>query len=231
MLGRYNDSVYSCTLCSFRSADGIEFTKHIFEAHSFDSEFRYMCGISSCTRVFESGSSFDAFRSHCNRKHHNWQHNFTPSFEDSSGITVSGSSCGSDTSTRETCESTECTLYDHTESIQEARDFDENVVIAEAHDQPKSSNIVLREDVKKAAAKFILTLKEKFKLTQVSLDYTVKAVDELLVLSRKCDDQFVSENSELADSSPFEELRTEYQQTKFFNENFGLIVSGKVLEH
>ena len=59
----------------------------------------------------------------------------------------------------------------------------------------------------------------------------MKAVDELLVLSRKCDDQFVSENSELADSSPFEELRTEYQQTKFFNENFGLIVSGKVLEH
>jgi len=35
-----------------------------------------------------------------------------------------------------------------------------------------------RESVKAAAAKFILTLKETFKFTQASLDYTVKEFGE-----------------------------------------------------
>jgi len=58
----------------------------------------------------------------------------------------------------------------------------------------------------------------------VSLDYTAKAVEELLLLSSKCIEH---SDPELNDphSSPFYELKTEYQQTKFFNENFGLVVS------
>ena len=66
-----------------------------------------------------------------------------------------------------------------TDAIATSHDLSD--VVAEAHDPDQStSNLLLcKDDVKTAAAKFILTLKEKFKLTQVSLDYTVKAVEEL----------------------------------------------------
>ena len=72
------------------------------------------------------------------------------------------------------------------------------------------------DTIKTAAAKFLLNLKEKYKLTQVSLDYTVKAVEDLLLLSNK------------RLENPFEDLKTECQQNKFFKENFGLIVSWHV---
>ena len=105
-----------------------------------------------------------------------------------------------------------------------ATSHDLSGVVAEAHDPDQStSNLLLcKDDVKTAAAKFILTLKEKFKLTQVSLDYTVKAVEELLLLSNESDS---------GHPSPFDELKTEHQQTKFFKENFGLVVSGHISEY
>lgn len=200
-----------------------------------------MCGISSCTRVFTPGSTFDAFRSHCNQKHYNWQDNFIPSLEASrleaaleaaipcstSSLTTGGTS---ESQGGSTCE---ISIHNDTnevaqeeETLEETTDFND----AATHDQ--FSNAVLRGDITKAAAKFILTLKERFKLTQVSLDYTVKAVDELMQLFSKCEQQSVSENPELAGSSPyqspFDELSTEYQQTKYFKENFGLIVSAYI---
>ena len=79
-------------------------------------------------------------------------------------------------------------------------------------------------DIKKAAAKFIFMLKEKFKLTQASLDYTVTEVEALLTLSgafsfrklRACRQSY---------PPPYDELKTEYQQTQVFQDNFGLTVS------
>ena len=73
--------VYGCSFCSFRSGNGVEFVEHLFEAHSYEANFRYKCGISSCTQVFIAGSWFDTFRGHCARKHHYWQVDFTPSLE------------------------------------------------------------------------------------------------------------------------------------------------------
>ena len=61
-------------------------------------------------------------------------------------------------------------------------------VMVEAHNPPDQSThnqLLCKDDVKAAAAKFVLTLKEKFKLTQVSLDYNVKTVEELLLLSNR----------------------------------------------
>ena len=90
------------------------------------------------------------------------------------------------------------------------------------------------DNVKMAAAKFLLTLKERFKLIQASLDYTIKAVEEIMLLSANVHRQSFVENRELASipfdqhsslANPFVGLKTEYQQTKCFKENFGLIVS------
>jgi len=62
-----------CTVVPFVYIVKFDLIKHAFEAHSLDATFRYHCGISSCTRVFTSGSSFDAFRGHFIRKYLNWQ--------------------------------------------------------------------------------------------------------------------------------------------------------------
>jgi len=80
-IGRCDFVVYDCSFRSFRSGNRVEFAKRLFEAHSYETNFRYKCGISSCTRVFIAGSSFDTFRGHCARKHHSWQVDFTPSLE------------------------------------------------------------------------------------------------------------------------------------------------------
>ena len=98
------------------------------------------------------------------------------------------------------------------------------VTLAHGPEQPVSNT---GPNVKIAVAKFILTLKEKFKLTQTSLNYTVKAVEELLLLSNKSLEQSMADNLDnpLSLGSPFDDLRTEYQPTKCFRENFGLIVS------
>ena len=249
------DVVYHCRRCLFRTNNGIEFVRHIFDAHGFETTFRYWCRISSCTRVFMNGSSYNTFRGHCTRKHRNWQHNFIPTIEDLDGVsgcTITDTDCedsdgtqedingiegdmdgtGGDTdSTREdmngTGRDTDCCREDVDGTQEDMVSIATCDVMVEAHD-PGHTASNSKDDVKKAAAKFILTLKEKFKLTQVSLDYTVKAVEELLLLSNKCIEQSDSMLTNGLHPSPFDELKTEYQQTKFFRENFGLVVSGHI---
>lgn len=237
MCSRGSDVVlYNCTFCVFRSSDGIDFVKHLFEAHSFETTFRYQCGISSCTRIFTSGSSFDAFRGHCTRKHHNWQHGFTPNSEvipildeEDPVVDSTRSACLSNAEVNET---DSATLHDY-ESPQEDMtsylDVSNQTSGDIEHDADEQSTLtVQKESIKTDAAKFILTLKEKYKLTQASLNYTIKAVDELMFMSSKVVEQSLAAGAQGLYSSPFDDLKTEYQQTKYFKENFGLIVSVNV---
>lgn len=227
--------MYNCKYCVFRSSHGIDFVKHLFEAHKFEDTFHYQCGISSCTRVFTGGTSFDAFRGHCTRKHHNWQHGFTPNLEPAVEHVVSAGRAI--TSIREVSEADSDTANDY-ESTQEdlASDLigsnDTSIDTSTSgdieHNAEQLSLPVQKQSVKTAAAKFILTLKEKYKLTQASLDYAVKAVDELISISNKAVQESFANGQGLTNTlyaSPFDDLKTEYQQTKYFKENFGLIVS------
>ena len=82
-------TIYSCAFGLFRSSNGIEFDKHYFQAHAFESSFRYTCEMSSCSHVFVTGAFFETFRGHCARKHHNWQHCFIVGVLSESGDTPS----------------------------------------------------------------------------------------------------------------------------------------------
>jgi len=98
---------------------------------------------------------------------------------------------------------------------------------------PKDVDIVIH------AVRFILNLKEKFRLSQVSLDFVINSVDELLRMSAA---NFKSQilttlhqdgvekaasisNQIFSSLDPFLCLKTEHQQTKFYKENFNLVVS------
>ena len=87
-----------------------------------------------------------------------------------------------------------------------------------------------------AAARFLLALKEQHRLTQVSINFLVEQVK--LIVAGVVADVEEAVKSKLAsegvttiihecfrDVNPFEGLETEYKQSKFYKENFNLVVS------
>lgn len=203
----------------------------MFQAHNSETNFRYECGISSCSRVFVAGDSFDAFRSHCTRYHHNWKEQFAMRDEE---YAFSDMDTQEVDFTSETVSATaELSLTNHAERTGEDHSGDEFVgeVIMDANYQ-RHSDIVVN------AGHFILNLKEKFKLSQVSLDFVIHSVEELLRVSTDNIKQSVlkalyQEGIRITPSlsekcfpllNPFLYLKTEYQQAKFYKENFNLIV-------
>ena len=228
-----------CTFCSFQSLDKVELVRHLFQAHSSDSNFSYVCGISSCTRSFTKDSSFEAFRSHCTRYHHNWREILIPATGVGDGIMDNemDTSCVPFTDTEDN-------TVDHSSILEEnldSNDLENRPVISNScSEELVDPEIDHANIVKVATANFLLTLKENFKLPQSSIDYTVKAVEEITIFSANSIKHSVMNHLHTAGfdhshdhlfdacfspTNPFVELKTEYQQTKFFKEEFGVVVS------
>lgn len=226
--------MFTCTFCSFRSENNVVFVRHLFDAHSSESTFNYVCRISSCGRNFATGATYEAFHDHCTRYHHNWRRIFIPS----TGIeelTIDATLPATINESRSSVEDDD--IEDHTlNCVEEMSPF------SESHDTEIDPVHRPREDdtsrMKMAAGNFILTVKEKFKLTQTSLNYIMQTVNEITKLSANNIKQSVMK--ELQESgnvitpdldwcflpvNPFDDLNTEYKQTKFFKEKFGLVVS------
>ena len=92
----------------------------------------------------------------------------------------------------------------------------------------------------KSAALFLLTLKEKYRLTQTALNFAVGQVKHMVGFM--AEDMQAAVQSEMIEMhttaaelpeitscfqnfNPFAGLETEYQQTKFYVEHFDLVVS------
>lgn len=95
-----------------------------------------------------------------------------------------------------------------------------------------------KEDVERAVAQFLLIFKEKYRLTQAALDFAVASLTDIVnFTSRNIEksvwaqlveidqhvDSLLSTCFAIPDS--FVNLRTEYQQNKYFRDNLGLVVS------
>ena len=234
--------MFSCTYCCYKSKDKISFVKHLFQAHSSESTFKYACTILPCSRIFVSGDSFGAFRSHCERYHHNWRERFSQQEEEEHRSHHELDSDDMDVSTQGTTpHSASEDLEPHFDPlfatdvnccVQESADF----LQGNGHINNNAKNHSDHDFVLKTA-KFILNLKEKFKLTQVCLDFILQSVEELLSILTDGIKQSVMrrlretnvDTSKLSDDffmpvDLFKNLKTEYHQTKFYKENFNLIV-------
>ena len=93
----------------------------------------------------------------------------------------------------------------------------------------------------RSAALFLLSLKEKHRLTQTCIDYTVSQVQEMVTFiiddlksatEHSIQQQLADTHVELPDISlcfeninPFKGLETEHKQMKFYKDTFGLVVS------
>ena len=161
----------------FRSENNVGFVRHLFDAHSLESGFNYVCGISSCDRNFVTGATHEAFRDHCTCCHHNWRQKLIPTIgveeiiDDSTGA-VTDATC-----------ITHSSIDDHD---MESMNFVEGSTCLEADDaEIVTSNRYRIDDADRMnlIAGNFMTLKEKFKVTQTSLNYAIQTVNNITELS------------------------------------------------
>ena len=184
--------------------------RHTFESHSSEPNFSFTCGIDGCPQTFECYSSI---RSHISRRHGGSERNLPAATTDEHGTTSGDVSS--------------INLDDETVA---GSGLELSVVC------PTGSDRLAR-----SAALFLITLKEKYALTQSAIDFAVGQVNE--IVTYVAEDLKASVESALREVSletgaevpdlvgcyeecrPFLHLETEYMQTKFYRENFSLVVS------
>ena len=211
-----------CRYCCYCCDRMLHLVKHIFETHSFDPTFAYVCGINGCIHLFKVGSTYSSFKTHANRKHPKWKdemENITPP----DGSVVPRNSLTS----LEGRVALSVRIPNEESSF---NDIDPVVVPGAVLDETSSFH-----SPERTAAMFLLTFKEKYKLPQASINFAVSAINQIVVsvcesvkMSVKSSAQELT-NEEIASriqcQDPFASLQTEYQQTKFYRDVFGLVVS------
>ena len=216
-------STLSCSYCSFCSSDNYFFIKHLFLAHCSECTFFVVCGISSCRHEFKTGASFSSYLSHCNQKHCHWKEVLSKS-ADFEIINTSGAILLASNSQ----------VHCHREDIIDNAKMGTTVECNSIHKCDSNEN---HNDLPLVAARFLINLKEKYKLTQSSLNFILDSVVDIITIISKSIEKSVQERigqsaySDLSLSTcftvlnPFANLMTEYQQTQFYKENLGLVVS------
>ena len=95
------------------------------------------------------------------------------------------------------------------------------------------------ESTKKAAALFILTFQERYKLSQKAINLAVGTVDAIVDSACEAIHSSLQERypaSDIAEcfdnrESPFADLDTEYMQSKYYKQEFGLVVCHVFLQY
>lgn len=215
--------VFHCSYCSFHCRARLDLIKHVFSSHSIEPTFTFVCAIKGCPHCFKFGATFSSFKSHCNRKHPNWQQyvddatdpdppasalHDVPMLEPLSNLDVSIDNDGTELE------------HQSIESINRSTSI--------------NTEQVSMLQVQKSSALFLLSCKERFKLPQAAINFAVGAVNAIVNdvcdLAKQSIEQALSTNTSASLAiqqcrDPFASLETEYRQTKFYREVFGLVVS------
>lgn len=205
---------FQCQSCSFRCPAWRVYLRHSFEAHSCDPNFSFTCGVDGCPMTFKTYSSI---RAHLSKKHPNSPDPApAPVIEEEGDSPMDTSTCDVSLLHTEFCN----VEQPHTAQLQ--------TVSANRH-----------------AGLLLLTLKEKHRLTQTSVDFAVHQIQSMIKytledakesIEQKLQLHFTQLGVQLPDISdcfanidPFSGLESEYMQTKFYKENFNLVVSENML--
>lgn len=177
-----------------------------------------MCSISDCLHSFTYGSSFSSFKTHANRKHPRWQEYVN----DSRPVaTVAEVSHFVETDNERQC------LYLPEQSSSEVSDLPVPHPEVEVESCPTAQY---------TAALFLLTFQERYRLSQKSIDFAVGTVHHIVdsvcsQIQSSVEESLHSNTNTDFDftqcfnyDDPFHCLKTEYQQTKFYKNEFGLVV-------
>ena len=239
-----NTSITShCSYCSFRCPSKYQLLKHLFESHSSNKDFKISCPGNDCPKSF---ATFSSFLSHANRKHPMWKEQLessTRTFLFCDGLSQGG--LAATTASKEA--DLDSSSYENPEeNPNEARnDADHQADPDSSIDAhiPVFSNLttngaegscandsIINNGVscldksvhsQAVAAKFLLTLKEQYRISQTALEFTINAVKDIVAVHSSRDHEELQHDVLL---NPFEGVETEYMQTKFYREHFGLVV-------
>ena len=189
--------------------------RHVFESHSSVPHFSFVCGINGCIRTF---CKYSTIKSHVARKH-----------------------CDVDLDTvevgRNTSLSLESSVADNIE------DSTRESIESQVNSMEVCANCIASSNqMQKTAALYLLTLKERYKITQTTVDFVVSQtkhiVDNVVTDLRSAAEKEIKKLSCLNDEDasgilsvftdvrdPFLGLETHYLQCKFYEEHFGFLVS------
>lgn len=178
--------------------------RHTFEAHSTDQNARFTCRY--CPQTF---GKYSSMISHLSRKH--------------KGISLEKS-------------------VDEEENPFVNVDDDSDKIGGSDDDQHQTyPTCERRERITRSAALFLLNMKERHKLTQAAIDFAVGQVRSMVTYAlqdmQASVQQAVASGAsatdivDLMDMSidPFGDISTEYKQTKYYRENFNLVVCTYIL--
>ena len=245
--------IYHCYHCSFRCSIWRKLIKHTFDCHSALPGFQFVCCLSGCTRTFKT---YSAISSHINRDHTSLERPIltlpTPlstALTDDDVVATTAcrralTSDGVDVCVHETNDPYICDIGEYFDEFMgsEQSEHDSMDMEIQADEEPSILHI------QKAAARFLLTLKEQHRLTQVAINFLVSQVKEIvecivkdvktMVAKVLVENSFVSSNDDLQcfdkcyeNINPFTGLETEYRQKKFYKTHFNLVVSIIIAVH
>jgi len=201
------EQVIHCQFCCYRCTTYRAYVKHVFESHSSAPNFLFTCGIDGCSRTFRNYSSI---KSHFSRDHFN-------EVESTVGDLpiVSGHS-----------EELEANNVHSTESLVQQDEFGPET----------TADAVSPDDIlQRSCALYLLTLKEKYKLTQTAIDFVVAQTKDTIqtvidnLHQSVCGSTFSESQSDLNQIfenalNPYSGLETQYLQSKYIESNLGVVV-------
>lgn len=209
-----------CSFCCYRSNSRLDLIKHSFASHSVEPTFHLVCGVRSCLYSFGPGSTFESFKTHARRKHPRWQDSIN---EPAAQMNVF----------EPPPQNQSLTIVPPT-SVQTLTPLDVSDDITSLDRASPSTQVQKSPSPNHRAALFLLTFKERYRLSQKAIDYAVGSINA--IVDSVCASVRDSLHHSLPTTSaelvrcfdyddPFHALQTEYQQTKFYRLEFGLVVS------
>ncbi len=199
-----SSSYFECWICSdFTSSSMKSVVRHIGCAHSCDPNFRVLCGINQCRRVY---TNFSSFRSHLYRKHKEELQYQTR------GVAAQDS------------ETSAIDLYDeHQQTSDNEEDFDDDkfkktlaLFLLKTKEVHKVSQAAINGLLVDLTMLFQL-YSTKIKLNVFShMTNTASAISDPLL-------DMVFDSLQTFD--PFAGIHSEYLQEKYYKEELGLLVS------
>ena len=201
--------VFHCQFCCFSALRWKQVLRHTFEAHSSAPGFIFTCGVDGCSQTFRT---YSGINSHLQRKHRGRDYDDRPTTSSASANVEFDVGHGT------------AELAGHEPDLDTEMGTEEQEV----------------NQLEKAAALFLLCLKERYQLTQSAIDFAIGQVQQMLSFAvddiqnvleahlQSCPldaSNYASVLEYISIPDPFLHLQSEYMQTKYFRENFDLIVS------
>ena len=222
-----------CKFCHFCAGNRKEIIRHTFSSHSSLPGFRFICEIHGCVCSF---TNYSSFLSHVSRSHGGFSN-----LDDDSFNTVSLNDPDETFSSLSDIENQE-----NEEDVMESMSL-LDLPVVQSPDERMEQQIeeLCTQDAlqnEKAAALFLLTLKEKHHLSQEGINFTVEQVGMIIssviqkvkesveqkLMMQSGDDitTVIADLNAMIDiQQPFSSLQTRYMQEKFYKMHFNLVVS------